>query len=185
MKNGIVWVIVALALVASGREALYAQAPEAQLGPVIQNYGPVFDVLGIDVAAPTDHEYKVVFDVSQGGTEPEALNRYIVTVARFLNMHARAGVPVENMHLAIVLHGSAAKAALSHEAYRERYEIDNPNFELVAALREAGVRIYLCGQSAMSRGFMKEDLAPSVDLALSAMTMMVLLQDEGYRLHGI
>jgi len=39
------------------------------------------------------------------------LNRSIESAARFLNMHARSGIPPQNLELAIVLHGSGARAA--------------------------------------------------------------------------
>ena len=53
---------------------------------------------------------------------------------------------------------------------------------LLAALDEAGVEIYLCGQTAVHRGLPPDELAPQVQLALSAMTVLVTLQAEGYAL---
>jgi len=70
-------------------------------------------------------------------------------------MHAQAGVPVENLHVACVFHGTAAKDVLTNEVYRERYGVDNPNEPLLEALAEAGAQMYLCGQSAFARN--KED----------------------------
>lgn len=158
------------------------QVTEPRTGPVIEAFGPVFPVPGMDFAPPADYAYKAVFDV---GTAPESVaevNRSIVTLARFLNMHAQQGVPVEKMQLALVLHGTAGKDALSNEAYRARYQMDNPNLPLLRELADAGVKIYLCGQTAMSRGLPARDLAEPVQLALSAMTALVYLQDQGYRL---
>lgn len=45
----------------------------------------------------------------------------------------------------------------------------------------AGVELYLCGQSMMSRGLPREGLAKPVQVALSAMTAMELLQARGHR----
>jgi len=50
------------------------------------------------------------------------------------------------------------------------------------ALHDAGVKIYLCGQTAAGRGFTTEDLNPAVSVALSAMTAHVRLQADGYTL---
>ena len=53
---------------------------------------------------------------------------------------------------------------------------------LLEELSRAGVRVVLCGQTAASRGLPRDGLARPVEVALSAMTALVLLQDEGYRL---
>ena len=147
-----------------------AQARET--GPVIREHGAVFRVGDLDVPVETDRAYRVVFDIYDAPESTSEVNPAVNTPARFLNMHAHAGVPAARMELALVLHGPASRATLSHRAYRERYGVD-----------DAGARIYLCGQSAASRGLLPEEkLAGPVELALSAMTMLVTLQDDGYEL---
>ena len=86
------------------------------------------------------------------------------------------------MAVALVLHGDAGRAALDDEAYWDRFDAVNPDRQLLARLKAAGASIYLCGQTAGFRGYAPGHLLPSVDLALSAMTALVRLQDEGYRL---
>jgi intracellular sulfur oxidation DsrE/DsrF family protein len=108
------------------------------------------------------------------------VNPYLNTVARFLNMHARAGVGRDRMHVAVVVHGEAAKDVLEGGLFRERYGADNQNAGLLAQLAAAGVELYLCGQSAMSRDLPRDRLLPDVRLALSAMTAMAVLKGRGY-----
>ena len=60
--------------------------------------------------------------------------------------------------------------------------VTDPNRDLVDKLLAAGVQIYVCGQSMGFQGREKSQLAPGIKLAPSAMTMMHLLQDEGYTL---
>jgi len=86
------------------------------------------------------------------------------------------------MDLAVVLHGPAVKNVLSHEAYRSRYDRINPNLELLTRLHDAGVRFYVCGQSMVFGGVEKGELASQADVALSAMTMLTVLQNDGYAL---
>ena len=158
-----------------------AQARET--GPVIREHGAVFRVGDLDVPVETDRAYRVVFDIYDAPESTSEVNPAVNTPARFLNMHAHAGVPAARMELALVLHGPASRATLSHRAYRERYGVDNPDLPVLEALADAGARIYLCGQSAASRGLLPEEkLAGPVELALSAMTMLVTLQDDGYEL---
>jgi intracellular sulfur oxidation DsrE/DsrF family protein len=110
------------------------------------------------------------------------MNRHIESAARYLNMHVRDGVPASNLKVAIVLHGSAGKDALTDKAYAMRFETPNPNSQLLNALSEAGVKIYLCGQTAGFRGYGVEELNPAVTLATSAMTVLARLQVEGWAL---
>ena len=156
-------------------------AGERSFGPVIEGYGPTYPINDRDVALRENFVYKAVFD-SAANPDETKLNTGLVSVARYLNMHARNGVSVDNMDLAVVVHGSALKTLLTDDAYFARYGIDNPNTELVQKLHAAGVSFYLCGQSMMFGGFEKEELLAPVKVALSAMTMMTELQSDGYAL---
>ena len=153
-----------------------------QAGPIIEPWGAVFDMEDLDLETPTDHIYRVVFDVASAPAQHEALNAQLNTVARFLNMHARAGVPVENMAVAVVLHGGAGKYVLNNDAYVARYEVPHTNLALMEALDAAGVTFYMCGQTAVNRGFAPEERNGVVKMALSAMTALLSLQNEGYQL---
>ncbi len=157
-------------------------AAEPSMGPVIENYGPTFPVDDRDLALPGDFVYRVVFDVAESSGDVASVNRNLVSVARYLNMHARNGVPVENMDIAVVIHGRALQSVLSDQAYETRHRIGNPNAALLQKLHQAGVRFYVCGQSMYFGRIKKSELAEPVELALSAMTMMTVLQSEGYAL---
>ncbi|MDJ0654710.1 MAG: DsrE family protein [Xanthomonadales bacterium] len=163
-----------------------AESPSApagfSTGPAIQGYGPVSDIPDPDFSLPTDRKYRVVFDVARTPDDPAELNRRIETVARFMNMHVRAGVKPENLELALVIHGAAGKDMLKHAAYEDQFLVENPNLELLDRLKSAGVGIFLCGQTAAARGWSRKDLAESVSLATSAMTVLVDYQSRGYSL---
>lgn len=161
--------------------AAYAQAEPPRTGPVIESAGPTYAVPAPDFETPTDMTYRVAFEVAAAPPAPDALNPGLVTVARFLNMHARAGVPVERLRVAAVVHGPAGRALLDDGAYREVEGVDNPNVALVRELEAAGVRVILCGQTAAARGLPRDRLLPGVEVALSAMTALAVLQERGYR----
>lgn len=157
-------------------------ADEPSLGPVIEGYGPTYPINDRDVALEEGAVYKAVFDVAGYSDDVASVNYRLVSVARYLNMHARNGVAVENMDLAVVVHGAAVKNMMTNDAYQARYGIDNPNLELLIKLHTAGVRIYVCGQSMSFGGVEKSELAGPAEVALSAMTMMTVLQKPGYAL---
>lgn len=147
-------------------------------GPVIFGYGQHAPVKQ-DVTLPKDTVFKLTFDIDQAGKEG-ALNRGIDTVARFINMHVANGVPLENQHLAMVIHGSASNEMLNTKAYKQKYGKPNPNAELLSTLIANGVQIMLCGQSAYYHQIANDDLIDGVDMVLSAMTAHMLLNQQGY-----
>lgn len=157
-------------------------ATEPSKGPRIEDYGPTYPINDRDVPLPEGFTYKAVFDLAAYPGEVTAVNVRLESVARFLNMHGRHGVPVENMDLAVVVHGAAVKNLLNNDAYEARYKVENPNLELLTLLRAAGVSIYVCGQSTSFSGVDKNELTDGVQVALSAMTMLTVLQSDGYAL---
>ncbi|MEM8845755.1 MAG: DsrE family protein [Bacteroidota bacterium] len=158
------------------------RAQEKQAGPVLEDYGEVWKVENPDFKTDTDMEYKVVFDIMQSPESPTELNRSIETAARFLNMHAQSNVPKSQLKVALVVHGNASKDVIKNEAYSNRFDTQNPNYDMINQLMEAGVEVILCGQSSKSRGYPKEELIPGVKISLSAMTALIQLQNKDYQL---
>lgn len=166
-------IALAAALLAMPVAAL-AQAPDNfTTGPIITDYGKVADVPAATPLAETTR-LKVAFDVVKAADTGKA-NRSLDSVARFLNLHARAGVAPENISAAIVVHGPAANDLLIRKS--------NKSVALISALIDAGVTIQLCGQTAAYRGIRSDDLLPGVTLSHSAMTAHALLQQDGFTLN--
>ena len=151
-------------------------------GMVISEFGPSYNIENPDYKTSLTQEFKVVFDITEISEDPSEINKYIETVARFLNIHARAGKPLNTMEVSVVIHGGAAQTLLKNESYQEVYKTDNPNIALFEALSDNGVQIILCGQTAMARNITKERRIPQAQISLSAMTALVQLQNDGFRL---
>lgn len=178
LLRSVLFAAIGTALLAAS--AIAQEAPPAVDGPVIRGYGAVWDLASPDLETPLGEDLRVVFEVARSSERPGDVGAYLNTVARFLNMHARAGVDRERMHVAVVIHGEAAKDVLDGELFRSRYGVANQNEDLLRRLAAAGVDLYLCGQSAMARDLPLDRLLPEVQLALSAMTAMVVLKARGY-----
>jgi intracellular sulfur oxidation DsrE/DsrF family protein len=157
-------------------------AQKKSKGPVITGYGEVYPVENADYKTKSSEAFKAVFDIMDSPESHEEINRSIETAARFLNMHAQGGVPVENLKIALVLHNKASKDVMDDDAYRRHYGTDNPNKGLIQALLDSGGQVIFCGQSSNARGIPKEDLIPGIQLSLSAMTALIQLQNENYKL---
>ena len=139
-------------------------------GPVFTQFGPHAPVAGIG-EVPADTEFAIAFDVAEKAGEDQR-NRGFESAARFINMHVAAGVPEENIRIAVVVHGKAVMNLLAKP--------DNTSADMVQAMLDHGVRFIVCGQSAAAYGVKQEDFLPGVEMALSAMTAHALLQQRGY-----
>jgi intracellular sulfur oxidation DsrE/DsrF family protein len=141
-------------------------------GPVFTDHGPVADI-DVTMPIPPGMTFKHSFDVSTPASAG-APNSTLVSAARFINMHARAGIPVDDIQVAVVVHGKAV---------REMADKQSASAGIIAALAGQGVRIIVCGQSAAYYDVANDDLLPGVEMALSAMTVHAILQQQGYTLN--
>ena len=162
---------------------LLAQLEQFHAGKIITNYGKVAEIEGME-PIPQNTKFKVSFDVAKPA-EVGGINRSLDSVARFINMHVAAGVAIENIDLAVVIHGGSVTEMTGNDFYQKEQEKDlvNANIPLIKALQSKGVVFYVCGQSAAYYGVKTSDLLPNVKMALSAMTAHALLQQQGYTLN--
>lgn len=160
----------------------FGLSQEKAKGPVIQGFGAAWDIPNPTYRTDTSAVFRAVFDVMNSPEDPNQLNPWIETAARFLNMHARAGVPVDQLQVALVVHNKASTDLLDSTHYQERFGVPNPNADLLRDLMDAGVQVLFCGQSSMARKVPIEETIPGVQLSLSAITALIQLQESGYHL---
>lgn len=151
-----------------------------RINPIIEGYGGIFDAPHATEKPDPNMEYKVVIDVATGDNDKTAPFYSLVNVARLLNLHAMGGVPKEQMHVVLAIHGGAIYAALDNESYKERFDVDNPHLELFEKLQKAGVKMFVCSQSLLGRDLDHERLAPGIQVATSMLTTLTTYQLKGY-----
>ena len=157
-------------------------AQKTKAGPIIEGFGEVYSVPEADLVLAGDRSYKVLFDVYTDPGKKDGMNPLLNTVARFINMHGQTGLTMEQMNIAVVLHGAGVRNVLNDKTHIDRFKKANPNTGLLEALDKAGVELYVCGQSLSHGGYSKQDLAKPVKVSLSAMTALVHYQEEGYQI---
>ncbi|MEL4455000.1 DsrE family protein [Lutimonas vermicola] len=160
----------------------YSQKQKTKTGPVFEDFGAVFTIDNADLLLDEDKMYKVIFDVYTDEKKAGHMNSLINTVARFMNMHAQNGLHEDHMEIIVVLHGAATKNALSEKAFKKEFKTKHPNEALIEALTDKKVKIYVCGQSMKSKGYEAKDISEDVQISLSALTVLVKYQSEGYQL---
>lgn len=156
------------------------QSPEASPAPVIPipNHGSVVRLP--DAAHQPRTGTKVLIDVTRG-SEPGELNAAIEKIAKYINIYAGGGGQPAEADFAVIFHGDATLAVLNDAAYAERLKTQrNPNLDLLHQLHQQGVELFVCGQTLNSKGVKPEEVAVFVDTAVSAFTVVVNLQTDGY-----
>jgi len=159
--------------------SLAAAAEPEWINPVIKNYGKVVSLPNAGMQPDKNAEYKVVFNVTGGG-DADKVNVSLDKVARTVNVFGSAGVPVSHMHFVVVIHGPATPIVLDDAHHQEKFKSANPNLELIDALEKAGVQVVVCGQALAHNKFPHEWVSPKVEITLSALTDLIILEKQGY-----
>ncbi|HEX7795818.1 MAG TPA: DsrE family protein [Vicinamibacterales bacterium] len=150
--------------------------------PMVPGYEAARDLPGARELPDPKTDYKVVFADGQDAKNPGDINPMLPTIATYLNTLGKYGVPAEHRHLVIMFHQRTPDIdiVMTNEAYKERYNRDNPNIALIHALKQAGVDIRVCGQGLLARKIDAKQVNPDVQIDLWAMTTLVNLQLKGY-----
>ena len=152
---------------------------QEKVNPLIKDFGTVYAVpFAVERPNPT-LKYKILVDVNTPSEKPEIVNENLEAAAKIVNLHILGGVPEKNLQVVLVVHGAAAFNLMNNEAYRQKYALDNPNLPLLTSLHQAGVKIFVCGQTIIKRSIDQQKLAPEVTVALSAITTIT-----NYSLNG-
>ncbi len=159
-----------------GTSSLFAQ--DARY-PIIKGFGGIYEIEGA-LNPKSDMSYDIVIDLKTLQRDKESINPGLNNVARMMNLHGLGGVKPENLSIAVVIHGGATDVVLDNDTYQQRYELDNPNIDLISTLKEAGVNIYVCGQSLLARRYERESVNPEITVGLSMLTVFTTYMHEGY-----
>jgi intracellular sulfur oxidation DsrE/DsrF family protein len=148
--------------------------------PIIKSYGLMNPLPGAAVQPDKSIKYKVIFEITRVAQSPDKVNPGLDRVARFLNVMAASGIMPKEMELAAVIHGPAAPAVLKNEIFKDRFKTDNPNERIIKDLKEAGVKLYVCGQSLADNGFEHKWVNEQIAIAVAALVVVPTYQLKGY-----
>lgn len=146
--------------------------------PVIKNYGGVAD---FEKAILPKEGGKILIDLTSAATK-DGVNKSLDKIARLINLYNLAGIDKNDLELAVIFHGEATKTVLSDDAFNAKYDSQNPDIPLIKVLKENGVKFMVCGQAIAHRGFNLSQINPEVELAISAITILVEYQQKGFAL---
>jgi intracellular sulfur oxidation DsrE/DsrF family protein len=148
--------------------------------PIIKNYGAALEVPYATMTIDPKADYKILIDVTTATEKPELINENVENIARIINLHALGGVSAKKLHVVAVFHGPAVLTLLNNENYQKKFGVNNPHLALFAALKEAGIPMYVCGQTLFKRNVDPATIVPEVLPALSAITTITTYAAKGY-----
>src|SRR5438270_11516035 len=83
--------------------------------------------------------YKVIFNLSQAAANPNEVLPGLASAARVLNVFVTDGLKPKNLDVVAVFRNSAGYAAMNNEVYRAKFNVGNPNLEVIHEFKGAGV----------------------------------------------
>ena len=173
------YLIPVLAAVLALPSAAHAQQQAGAAG-AIQKEGASPLAPNSTFPASKELQYRIAWGVNVGPATPDSVAPGFRAPANFLYVGDANGVPRANVHLAIVVWGTATHSLLKNEAYRAAKGTDNASLPLLQALDDAGVQIIVCGEALINRKIARSDLLPFVKIAPTATMGLATLHAQGY-----
>jgi intracellular sulfur oxidation DsrE/DsrF family protein len=126
--------------------------------------------------------YRAVFNATMAADRPSHLVPALNMAGSELNVLVGAGLTTHHAKFVVVFHGQALDAILDDAHYRAKHRVANPNLPVIAALRKAGVELFVCGQNLAFENVDPKSITPDVKVALDALIVLMAYQNEGYAL---
>lgn len=153
---------------------------QSQINPVVKSFGGIYEIPYAEEKPDPTLDYNIIVEAVSNSSKYDSINWPLFNVARMINLHVAGGVPREKIHVVVVIHGAAAFTVMNNEAYKAKYGVDNPNLKLYQELQQAGIKMFVCGQSLIARKIDRFKMVPEVKIATSALTTLTTYQLKGY-----
>ena len=168
--------LVAAFTFASAGVAAHAQTPDP-----VPGVRHMHDIPGAAEKPDPRLDYKIIFDMKMLPDSPDEVAPGLEFIAGLINTFHAYGVPAQHMHLTAVFHGPTIVQLADDATYGQRTGApSNPNTALLAKLRAAGVRLTVCGQSALAQHYDFAMLSRAAQVNLSATVTFINLGTQGY-----
>jgi len=158
--------------------------------PLIKNseWSLALPVSGVTERIDPAMKYKLLFAMEVWGRDSASktkINEGLAEIGRIINLHIAAGVPKENLELAIVIHGAPMNVYLKNEVYQKKFKTNNPNLDILKQFIDIKTNLIACGQAEIYLNMPASDMTPEVKTAYSAKVALSTYQLKGYVLFNI
>jgi len=141
--------------------------------PVIENYGTVYYVKGVKETPDIGKNYKILVDITQKNDNEQSINSGLEHIARLINLFGLYGISPDDISITAVIHGNAIDMTVDQE---------NKNRKVMEILNKHGVNIFVCAQTLYHNNYTPEEVTGDLQIAASAMNVLVDYQLQDYQI---
>lgn len=124
----------------------------------------------------------VVYDVKDDEWEA-GVGKALYFLSGLMGSYSAMGVPKEQVHISVIMHGSTAYWLLNENAYQihknDAFDF-NPNEHIVQELLAKGVSVEICNSTMKAKGWTEKDILPGVTIVHDAYSRLIDLQMRKY-----
>ncbi len=171
--------IVLFILLSSGIAVAQWSTPVAPVIPKADGYVAIPNAA---VMPSKTTAYRAIFNATLAAEKPTQLVPALNMAGSELNVLGATGIPLKNAKFVIVFHGPAMDGIFDDTHYREKFGVANPNLAVIAELKKAGVKLFVCGQNLAAENIDPASLSPDVTVASDALIVLMKYQNSGYAL---
>ena len=150
--------------------------------PLVPGYGGIHPLAAAAERPDKKLRYRVVFSISKPSPDASKPNPGLEKVARMINLLAHDGVKIRRGDIVAVIHGQATPLILSDARYDKKNHTVNPNLALITQLKAAGAEVHVCHEAMYAMNIEPAAIDPDVQIDVSALTTLAMLQLRGYAL---
>jgi intracellular sulfur oxidation DsrE/DsrF family protein len=127
-------------------------------------------------------DYKLLFELEANNPDSviQEINLGLVEIARIINLHVAAGIPLKKIFPVIVVHSGGLNVVTTNDYYKEHFKTNNPNIKLIHEMDAIGAKFIACGQAMAYFDFKKEAMLPEVKVSFTAKTVLSSYMLKGY-----
>ena len=166
-------------LLASGIANAQWTTPVAPVIPEADGYVAIPNAAVMPTKAIT---YRAIFNATLAAEKPTQLVPALNMAGSELNVLGATGIPLKNAKFVVVFHGPAMEGIFDDTHYKEKFGVANPNLTVIANLKKAGVKLFVCGQNLAAEKIDPASLTPDVIVASDALIVLMKYQNSGYAL---
>lgn len=148
--------------------------------PAVEGYGKIHYEADAAFKPVVGLSNKIVFQINRSNGAMTNPNLGLERVARVVNLYIASGVPADQLNFVVSVSGDATPAMLDNAHFKQFYGIDNPNIKLISELNKLGVEVAVCDQAVAFHHYPKDWIDKSVVHALSSLTTVSTLENQGY-----
>jgi intracellular sulfur oxidation DsrE/DsrF family protein len=150
--------------------------------PVIPEADGFVILPGAALQPDKDRTYKAIYNATKIPGDVKQILPALNMAGSELNALGACNIPISHAKFVIVFHGDAIYGILDNDHYKQKFGTDNPNLKVLSELKNAGVKLFVCGQNLLAENIDLKTISYDITLASDALIVLMTFQNDGYAL---